>query len=209
MRPSFLTDTSGYIPGRRGSFRPRRLSIRLTAVVAAWVFLHLSSALGQHAKPTEYEVKATYLYNFSKFVQWPGQASPAESDAFAICVIGEDPFGRALHATVENETVGGKRVVVKQIPASEDAVNCRILFISSSEEQRVQQVLTSLGGASVLTVSDLPKFAQRGGMVQFVLEGNRVRFEVNSAAAERAGLRLSSELLKVAVNVRRSIQVGD
>ena len=177
--------------------------------MAAWVLLHLPSALAQHAKPTEYEVKATYLYNFSKFVQWPAPARQAQSEAFAICVIGEDPFGRALHATVENETVAGKRVVVRQIPVSEDAANCRILFISSSEEQQLQKVLTSLGGASVLTVSDLPKFAQHGGMVQFVLEGNRVRFEVNSAVAERAGLRLSSELLKVAVNVRRSIQLGD
>ena len=209
MRPSSRAETPPYIPRRRGSCRPRRLSIRLTAVVAAWVLLHLSSALGQHAKPTEYEVKATYLYNFSKFVQWPVQAGPAQSDAFTICVIGQDPFGPALNATVENETVAGKRVVARQIPVSQDAVNCRVLFISSSEDKRLQQLLTSLNGASVLTVSDLPKFAQRGGMVQFVLEGNRVRFEVNSAAAERAGLRLSSELLKVAVNVRRSIQPGD
>lgn len=209
MRQLCPTDPSPHVSGRRGSCRHRRISIRPAAVVAVWLLLHLSSALGQHAKPTEYEIKAAYLYNFSKFVQWPVQATPAQSDAFAICVIGADPFGPVLTAIVENETVAGKRVVARQIPASEDAVKCRILFISSSEEKRVQQVLSSLAGASVLTVSDLPKFARRGGMVQFVLEGNRVRFEVNSAAAERAGLTLSSELLKVAVNVRRSVQLGD
>jgi hypothetical protein len=164
---------------------------------------------GQHAKPTEYEVKATYLYNFGKFVEWPAHGLQAQSDSFAICVLGENPFGPALNATVAQETIAGKSVVAKQIPAPQDAVNCRVLFIGSSEDKRLKEILGSLGTASVLTVSDLPNFAQRGGMVQFILEGNKVRFEVNSATAERAGLTLSSELLKVAANVRRSVQFGD
>lgn len=163
---------------------------------------------GQHSKPTEYEVKATYLYNFSKFVEWPDTVTQAQSDSFAICVIGHDPFGPALNAIVESETIAGKRVVARQIP-SEDAASCRVVFISSSEDKRLKEVLASLGATSVLTVSDLPRFTQRGGMVQFVLEGNRIRFEVNSTAVERAGLALSSELLKVAVNVRRNDQRGD
>lgn len=162
----------------------------------------VASLPGQHAKPTEYEVKAIYLYNFSKFVEWPAQAAQAQSDSFAICVLGDNPFGPALQATIAQETIAGKSVVAKQIPAPRDAVNCRVLFISSSEDKRLKEILTSVGAASVLTVSDLPRFTQRGGMVQFVLEGGKVRFEVNSATAERAGLTLSSELLKVAVNVR-------
>jgi hypothetical protein len=190
---------------------PRRITLRpwLTAVAVAWALIGLPRMQGQHAKPTEYEVKATYLYNFSRFVEWPAQSLPAQSDSFAICVLGDNPFGPALNATVAQETIGGKSVVAKQISTPQDAVNCRVLFISSSEAKRLKEILTALGAASVLTVSDLPKFTQRGGMVQFVLEGGRVRFEVNSAIAERAGLTLSSELLKVAVNVRRSIQPGD
>lgn len=170
----------------------------------------IPGARGQHAKPTEYEVKATYLYNFGRFVEWPAaQGMPAPASTFAICVLGDNPFGPALAATVAQETIAGKNVVAKEIPAPQDAVNCRVLFISSSEDKRLKQILTSLGTASVLTVSDLPQFTERGGMVQFVLEGNRVRFEVNSASAARAGLTLSSELLKVAVNVRKSVQLGD
>jgi hypothetical protein len=187
----------------------QRILPRLAALVMAWVLIPVSSMQGQRAKPTEYEVKATYLYNFGRFVEWPADSLQAKSDSFAICVLGDNPFGLALKATVEQETIAGKSVVAKQIPAPQDAVNCRVLFISSSEAKRLKEILTSLGTASVLTVSDLPKFTQSGGMVQFVLEGDRVRFEVNAAIAERAGLTLGSELLKVAVSVRRSVQLGD
>ncbi len=88
-------------------------------------------------------------------------------------------------------------------------MNCRILFISSSEDSQLKQILVALEGRSVLTVSDLPLFSQRGGMVQFVLEGKRVRFEVNLTPVEHAHLALSSQLLKVAVNLRRSDRLGD
>jgi hypothetical protein len=200
------------MPPCRTGASPRltqRILPRLTALVTTGALIGLASLQGQHAKPTEYEVKATYLYNFLRFVEWPAGVAVGRSDPFAICVLGEDPFGPSLNATVAQETIAGKSVVAKQIHGLQDAMGCRVLFISSSEGQRLKQILTSLGTASVLTVSDLPKFSQRGGMVQFVLEGDRVRFEVNSATAERAGLTLSSELLKVAVNVRRSVQLGD
>ena len=163
----------------------------------------------QHLKAAEYEVKAAYLYNFSRFVEWPAKVTQAQSDSFTICVLGQNPFGSALVATVANETITGQSVIAKQIPAAPDAVNCRVLFISSSEEGQLKQILASLGSASVLTVSDLPQFTDRGGMVQFLLENGKVRFEVNLAPAQRAGLTLSSELLKVAVNVRKKSQPGD
>lgn len=164
---------------------------------------------GQNTKPSEYDVKAAYLFNFSRFVEWPAKVTETSGDSFAICVLGRDPFGAALSATVARETIAGKSVVARQIGSPQDAENCRVLFISSSEDRRLKQILDVLGTASVLTVSDLPRFTERGGMVQFVLEGNRVRFEVNSAIAERAGLTLSSELLKVAVNVRTRVPLGD
>lgn len=182
---------------------------RRIAVAAAWALVGALSLHAQQAKPGEYQVKAAYLYNFGRFVDWPAPVTQAQNDSFAICVLGDNPFGPALKATVTQESIGGKTVVAKQISAPEEAVNCRVLFISSSEDKRLKEIFSSLGRASVLTVSDLPKFTQRGGMVQFVLEGSRVRFEVNSASAERAGLTLSSELLKVAVNVRKSVQLGD
>lgn len=159
-------------------------------------------------KPTEYQVKATYLYNFSQFVQWPPQATAA-SNSFDICVLGQDPFGSTLNTILANETIAGKRVAARRISSSQDAVSCRVLFISSSESGRVKEILNALGNASVLTVSDLPQFTVHGGMLQFLLMDDRVRFEVNLAAAERAGLSLSSELLKVAIDVRRTNFPGD
>lgn len=166
------------------------------------------SMQGQHSKPTEYEVKATYLYNFGRFVEWPAKTGGQEK-SFNICVLGQDPFGPALKATLAGEAIADKSVVAKRIPTPQDAVNCQVLFISSSEDTRLKQILAALSDMSVLTVSDMPEFTRRGGMIQFVVEDSRVRFEVNLATAERSGLTLSSDLLKVAVNVRRSAPLGD
>jgi hypothetical protein len=175
--------------------------------ILLWSALYTPSWV--HAQqPTEYQVKATYLYNFSQFVQWPPQATAA-SNSFDICILGQDPFGSTLNSILANESIAGKRVAARRISSSQDAVNCRVLFISSSEGGRLKEILNALGGASVLTVSDLPQFTVHGGMLQFLLMDDRVRFEVNLAAAERAGLSLSSELLKVAINVRRTNSPGD
>jgi hypothetical protein len=186
--------------------RMRQLAAVLIAM--AWMMFGVTPLIGQQVKASEYQVKAAYLYNFGRFVEWPPKAAEA-NNAFTVCVLGQDPFGLALNATLADETVHGKSVVAKRIPDLAEAVNCRILFISSSEADRLKQILATLKDASVLTVSDLPNFSQSGGMVQFTMEGSRVRFEVNLAPAERAGLVLSSELLKVAVNVRRGGAVGD
>ncbi|HEX3822192.1 MAG TPA: YfiR family protein [Candidatus Sulfotelmatobacter sp.] len=182
----------------------RRLVAIALVMLYAIFYIH-----AQTAKPSEYAVKAAYLYNFGKFINWPAASTQTGSASFDICLLGRDPFGPTLQAAVAHETLGGKQIVVRQIDALSDTADCRVLFISTSEAKRLKQILAALGRASVLTVSDLPEFTERGGMVQFVLQGDRVRFEVNSASAERAGLTLSSDLLKVAVNVRRNAEVGD
>ena len=187
--------------------RPCRLSQFMVLVVAG-VLVGASCLHAQQANPTEYEVKAAYLYNFGKFVEWPAKVTTA-SEFFSICVLGEDPFGSTFDATIAGESINGKRVVVKRITKPQDAVSCRILFISSSEEGRLQEILATLDKTSVLTVSDLSQFTRRGGMIRFVMDANRVRFEVNLTTAEHAGLTLSSQLLKVAISVRRGSQAGD
>lgn len=186
---------------------PGRLS-QWMAVAIAWALIGALSVHAQHSNPTEYEVKAAYLYNFGKFIEWPAKVSVA-GDPFTICVLGQDPFGASLNATIASETINGRSVVVKRIPRPQEAVSCRILFISSSEESRLKEILATLEQTSALTVSDMPQFTRRGGMIQFVVESNRVRFEVNLTSAERAGLTLSSQLLKVAISVSRSSQPGD
>ena len=154
-------------------------------------------------------MKATYLYNFARFVGWPATAAAAKKDSFAICVLGQDPFGPVLDTIVAGETIGGKAVLAKRISKPQDALGCRVLYISSSEENRLREVLAALDKSGVLTVSDISQFSQQGGMIQFVLDGDRIRFEVNLSTAEAAGLSLSSELLKVATTVRRNPQPGD
>jgi hypothetical protein len=158
----------------------------------------------QGPKITEYQVKAAYLANFGRFVEWSTSVAVGKSESFNICVLGQDPFGADLDAAIAGETISGVRVLAKRISRAQDAVDCRILYISSSEVSQWKEIQTALRTLSVLTVSDMPQFARRGGIIQFLLDGNRVRFDINLAATERVGLNLSSELLKLAVTVSRS-----
>ncbi|HWF37743.1 MAG TPA: YfiR family protein [Candidatus Acidoferrales bacterium] len=179
--------------------------IKHFALATVYIFVAFRTPLyaAQVPKATEYEVKAAYLYNFGKFVNWPSTGSAGGQDDFVICVLGQDPFGGGLQTSVVGERVGGKPVIAKHIANTEDGSHCRIIFISASEQSRVKQVLMDFAQSGALTVSDMPDFTARGGMIQFVMRDNKVRFEVNLTAAERARLNLSSELLKVAVSVRR------
>lgn len=194
--------------GLSAGWKSRR-KIGLAALVLSWPLLVSPSSQAQKASPTEYEVKAAYLYNFGRFVEWPNRATAPNGGQFSVCVLGEDPFGQALDTILAGGSIDGTGTTAIRISKAKEAVNCRILFISSSEESQLKQILGALEGTSVLTVSDLPQFSQRGGMVQFVLDGKKVRFEVNLTPVEHAHLAMSSELLKVAVNLRRNNRLGD
>jgi hypothetical protein len=176
----------------------------LVASAIGALLLIAGARLGaQAAKPLDYEVKAAYLFNFSRFITWPPPTS-AQGEVFNVCVLGRDPFGSALRHTLAGESVDGRTVVARTIKKVEDALACRILFVSGSEDSHVPAILQGLGEASILTVSDVPGFTARGGMIQFVYEGRNVRFEVNLTAAERARLALSADLLRVAVKVTKT-----
>jgi len=181
----------------------------LTVVAISWLLLGLPGALAQRPKPSDYDVKAAYLYNFGRFVEWPGKVEASLGGSFRVCVLGQDPFGPSLDTTLAGETIAGKTVVAKRISSAHESGNCQILFLGFSEASRLNKIIAELDQKSVLTVSDMPQFLNSGGMIQFVLEGKNVRFEVNLPAAQRAGLTLSSELLKVATVVRRNPQPGD
>ncbi|HEX4485766.1 MAG TPA: YfiR family protein [Terriglobales bacterium] len=175
----------------------------------SWVALLivLSGLIYAQPKPGEDEVMAAYLYNFGKFVRWPERAT-AEEPPFSVCVLGKDPFGKTLDTILENGSWQGKPVGAKRIVTVDDAAECNVLFISSSESEKLDQILPALVNRPILTVSDASRFARRGGIIEFVLKENRVRFEVNSGAAEKAGLDLNSQLLKIAIRVRQTTQVG-
>ena len=173
----------------------------LATAVAAVGLLLPQSGYAQDPKPTEYEVEAAYLSNFGRFAEWP--VKPVPGEAFHVCVLGQDPFGALLDNALKGEDIGNSPMEARRITNAEEALSCRIVFISSAKEAQLPGILTALGSANILTVSDMPAFTRRGGMIQFVIDGNRVRFEINLNAAQRAGLSLSSQLLKLAVTVRR------
>ncbi|HWY57455.1 MAG TPA: YfiR family protein [Terriglobales bacterium] len=156
---------------------------------------------GTHAQPPtagEYQVKAAFLFNFAKFVEWPSSSFANASAPLRICVFGHDPFGDELHNITKDKTVNGRRLEVDQGIDLQVARTCQILFIAASETARLKQIFESLRGADALTVGDTKSFVEQGGMINFVLENSRVQFEVNRKAAEEGGLKISSKLLAVA-----------
>jgi uncharacterized protein DUF4154 len=175
--------------------------VRILALCCAVFASLISNTQSQDLKPTEYQVKAAYLYNFGKFVRWPASASGAS--VFTICLLGNDPFSGVLESTVAGESISGKPLVLRRIARADQSAGCQILYISSSEDAHLKRILSTLPPQGILTVSDMPEFTERGGMMQFVMQGERVRFQVNLVAAQRAGLNMSSELLKVATAVNR------
>jgi hypothetical protein len=180
-----------------GSKKERFPVLLLAILLSQLLILFLHPASAQQARPTESQVKAAYLYNFGKFVRWGGPSG----EQFEICLIGKDPFGEVLDTTVAGESIDRKKVTVRRISNIQEVAHCRILFVSSSEERRLGAILSAAQRLEVLTVSDITRFAERGGAIGFVNQEERVRFEVNRAAAERSHLSLSSELLKVATRV--------
>jgi hypothetical protein len=153
---------------------------------------------GQAQSAGEYQVKAAFLFNFAKFVEWPPNAFPRPDAPLQICVLGQDPFGVEFEQSIVEKIVQGHKIKVVHPDGVPQARACQILFIASSEKQRMRDILQGLTGASVLTVADTPSFIQGGGIINFVLERDQVRFEINLRAAELAHLKLSARLLTVA-----------
>jgi hypothetical protein len=154
----------------------------------------------QRAKPGEYEVKAAFLINFIKFIEWPEDRT-SSGPTCSVCILGDNPFGAALK-TIQDKTVGGKRVTTKQCKDAEDIKGCQILFISASEKSRLGNILAEVGNSGILTVGDMKGFAQAGGVIQFVIEEDKIHFIINADAADRSKLRISSKLLRLAHTYR-------
>lgn len=146
----------------------------------------------------EYEIKAAFLYNFARYVEWPAGSLPGGSDAFVVTVLGEDPFGDALDAILRDRTIHDRRLTVRRVARVEDVGESQILFISRSESEDLPRILQRLETAPILTVGETALFAERGGMIGFRRDGERIGFDINVSSTERAGLRVSSQLLKLA-----------
>ncbi|MFQ5708970.1 MAG: YfiR family protein [bacterium] len=147
---------------------------------------------------SEYQVKAAFLYNFAKFVDWPKEVIADSSKPIIIGILGKDPFGLDLDQTIAGETVKGRKLVVKRFHQIADLEFCHILYISPSEKKNLAKIIEKVKNSSVLSVSEVKRFAEEGGIINLFNENNKVRFEINVQAAERAGLRISSRLLRLA-----------
>lgn len=180
-------------------------SARLAALVGATAMLWLAVSGAADAQgapppaPLEYVVKAAYLFKFTPFVDWPPRAFAAATSPFNMCVVGQDPFGAALDEAVRGQSVDQHPVVVRRYAVATAGMDCHLLFAGRSPTQSVAQALKLFQGQPVLTVSDQP-----GGMIRFVLQNGRVRFDVDAAAAQAGGLTISSKLLALSVSHRRT-----
>ncbi len=148
------------------------------------------------APPNEYQVKAAFLFNFAKFVEWPPSAFPDMNTPFVIGVLGSDPFGSYLDETVRGERVNSRPLVVQRYREASEIKQCHVLFISRSESHRLDQIVSSLKYRKILTVTDAG--GSGGVIVHFINEGNKIRFRIDVAAAKTADLTISSKLLRLA-----------
>jgi hypothetical protein len=176
---------------------------RLIAVIT----MCLTLALGAKAQAldssdsSEYLIKAGFIYNFAKLVEWPTTAFAQPDSPIVIGILGDDPFGATLDRIVADKKINGRGFAVKRLKWSKDLKDlkdCNILFVSSSEKEHIDSVVDSVKWLPILTIGDAPGFARRGGIINFTLEENRVRFEVNVEAAKNAVLTISSRLLALA-----------
>lgn len=180
---------------------------RRRARVASWLWACLLCVCGAiHAvdapattAPKEYVVKAAFLFNFSKFVEWPQTAFARPEEPLRIGVLGVDPFGAALDQLVRGEHVRGRPITVQRARRVEDLAGCHVLFVSRSESGSVAHTLEQVRGQSMLTVSDVPGFVDAGGGIEFRIENNRVRFLINQPDTLARGLKLSAQLLSLAM----------
>ena len=184
----------------------KTLRARTRAVVQRALFALLASGLCGTALPaasppptapaSEYQLKAVFLYNFLQFIEWPPEAFQDDAP-ICIGVLGQDPFGGILEDAVSGETVKGRKLTILRSTNVHDFARCQLVFISRSERASLPQVLSVFEGRPVLTVSDIEGFARRGGAINFLLEGRKVRLEINPTVAQEHGLKISSQLLSI------------
>jgi hypothetical protein len=181
-------------------WKPRWGAVALACVIAfgGW------SVNADEAQTLEYQVKAAFIVKFAMFVEWPASARPAANEPFTIGILGQDPFGKDFDDAIKNERVSHRPVSLRRARELSELEGCQAIFISASESKRLAELLRGVERKPVLIVGEESDFAMRGGMIGFIRAGGKLRFEINPAAAERAGLKLSAKLLQVGKIVARA-----
>jgi hypothetical protein len=175
-----------------------RVRARWSALAFATVIWFSGGPLSVAQTASEYQVKAAYLYNFAKFVEWPGRDFANPTAPITLCVLNDQAFGSELNRIVKDKTIAGHPVSVVPVQTTEQSRSCHILFINSAQDTQARHIIEVLRNTSVLTVGETKGFVENGGIINFVLQDERVQFQVNHKAAKQAGLSISSRLLAVA-----------
>ncbi len=189
----------GAVVSHSGRRRVQRATVFLTGLLALLFFTNAARA--QVSK--EYQIKAAFLYNFTKFVEWPPSHFAATDSPIQIGLLGKNPFGDELEKIIKNRQVSGREFRIKTVTSLEEATSVDVLFVTAGEEKLFMNGRLSLQKAGVLTIGETKKFGDQGGLITFTVEAAKVRFEINLDTAEESGLKFSAQLLKLASVVRR------
>jgi hypothetical protein len=197
LRPDSDNET-----GRKKFCFWRKAALAMRRLVLIGLLIAFGCTSFAQEGPSEYQVKAAFLYNFAKFVEWPPGAFPDTNSPIVLGILGKNVFGSDLEKTIRDRKVNNHPFVFKTITSAAEATNCHILFISPSEKDECTKIVNALHNATVLTVSETDGFIKAGGMINFTFEDTKVRFQINDEAAKKAGLKISSKLLSLAVPSR-------
>lgn len=176
----------------------------LALVIAAG---NVSLTTAGQAPPGEYDVKAAFVYNFLKFVEWPAR-SAADAKKITVCTLGDLPTAAAFD-DLDNQELMGSKLTVRHLARLTNVRECQVLFIASSEERRLSTIMAAVQGSGILTIGDAEGFAQRGVIINFIIQNKKVRFEINAETARQAGLKISSKLMKLASTVYGAGPAGE
>ncbi len=194
-------------------FAAALVALTLYSLLATGASGATATSAGLTSAQREYQIKAVFLLNFARFVDWPATAFATDTAPLELGVLGDDPFGSYLDDAVRGETINRRPIIVRRFRRAADMAHCHVLFICRSEAARLEQILTSLDGRGILTVSDANGFADKGGMIGFVKHDEKVRLQINLDAAKDSNLTISAKLLRPSEIVgnwkRRQLRLQD
>lgn len=169
-------------------------------LTAFFTILPLQNVMAENNKLDEYEVKASYIYNFAKYIDWPSSSLPQESTTLIFCIIGNSPLNQVMQS-LTGKSVKNRRVSIRELAQVDELNGCNILFVNTSMKAHLNRILASAPSRSLLTVSDDKGFAAAGGIIEFIPVGDKIRFQINHKSARQSNIKISSRLLSLATAV--------
>ena len=152
----------------------------------------------QTAPQSEDKVKAVFLYNFTRFIDWPSSAFASNEQPFKIGIMGEDPFGIYLEEAIRNEKYSGRPIIIEKFENAKDIKDCHMIFINTKNQKEIKNILNNLENKTVLTIAEHPEFVKWGGMIRLYSDDRKIRIQINDAAARLVKIKVSAKLLNIA-----------